>query len=590
MSSTTKKSTFQSNNQQTTQMSSSFHQSTKNGQGTSTTDQLIQLMGQVNGAVKAGDFSTELANKIFTLCQQLKNNGQKLEQTNKADLNKVFVSLRQACCRDSGQLGTPCRLKIMELIELRAMGWKTNLSHSQYYLNKAEKVNGQSDIQIQTQNFSSPPSTKNYQSNTNNSQKPTQSNFGQQQLYQPSMQSVPQQFGNFAQPPPPLYMPPEMSSQPQIQQAAPSYFLIPAAGAWTPQMIPSGMLPSPQFSHQIRQPPPQQLAPDWLRQVAAAHFKGPPPQMSQSAYLPGSSSTLNSKSIKQPQLREEVTIKNSDSGKIMGVKGRRVAAVEEMSKTVISFQKVDGNSRYRTLAITGTTQESIQHAKRLIEETIKRNVSPNRIDLNGSDMTQQNVLLTGKKVVGEEKNEDSLDDEEDDEEDDEPGISIEANKDGTLKVSCADPEMLQAAQQALTEYLNLRTNRMSAEERELRKERRKSMPLQSSSNAVPVQNVVPKSVEEKPNGSLSDSHKKLTGSTPNLLADSIVPDLEAPSNTNLDNSTDDVLRYERNEMLLVKDQVQTQLKNEPQNDSKFDKTQLPFTKGSNDKVEEKTDG
>jgi hypothetical protein len=63
----------------------------------------------------------------------------------------------------------------------------------------------------------------------------------------------------------------------------------------------------------------------------------------------------------------------------MGVKGRRVAGVEEISKTVISFQKVDNNSRYRTLAITGTNQESILHAKRLIEETIKRNVSPNRV-------------------------------------------------------------------------------------------------------------------------------------------------------------------------------------------------------------------
>ena len=51
-------------------------------------------------------------------------------------MNRVFVSLRQACCRDSGQLGTPCRLKIMELVELRAMGWKPTLSHSQYYLNR----------------------------------------------------------------------------------------------------------------------------------------------------------------------------------------------------------------------------------------------------------------------------------------------------------------------------------------------------------------------------------------------------------------------------------------------------------------------
>jgi hypothetical protein len=51
-------------------------------------------------------------------------------------MNRVFVSLRQACCRDAGTLGTPCRLKIMELVELRAMGWRPSLSHSQYYLNR----------------------------------------------------------------------------------------------------------------------------------------------------------------------------------------------------------------------------------------------------------------------------------------------------------------------------------------------------------------------------------------------------------------------------------------------------------------------
>lgn len=65
----------------------------------------------------------------------------------------------------------------------------------------------------------------------------------------------------------------------------------------------------------------------------------------------------------------------------MGVKGRRVAVVEELSKTVISFQKVDPKSKDRTLTITGSTQESIDYAKRLIEQTIRRNVSPNRVCL-----------------------------------------------------------------------------------------------------------------------------------------------------------------------------------------------------------------
>lgn len=45
------------------------------------------------------------------------------------------------------------------------------------------------------------------------------------------MQIAPQQFGNFAQPPPPLYLPAEIAANPQpMGQNAPGYFLIPAAG------------------------------------------------------------------------------------------------------------------------------------------------------------------------------------------------------------------------------------------------------------------------------------------------------------------------------------------------------------------------
>ncbi|KAI6183015.1 KH domain-containing protein [Aphelenchoides bicaudatus] len=531
------------------------------------TEQLVLLMSQINAAVKASEFSTQLANKIFSLCQHLKSNGQLLEQTNKSDLNKVFVSLRQACCRDNGQLGTPCRLKIMELIELRAMHWKTNLAHTQYYLNKTERVNGQHESQAGSSTATTtPPSNKNHLPSTTSTHSSrlqnTQPTFShpvqqQQMTYQPVQMAPQQSFNNFAQPPPSLYLPPEIAAN----QGAPGYFLIPAAGAWTTsQMIPTNLVPGAQFAPQMRQPHPNPH--DWISRNAAvaavsAHFgKLPSPNMmSQSAYLPGS----NSKSSKLPQLREEVTIRNADSGKIMGVKGRRVAAVEEISKTVISFQKVDNNSRYRTLAITGSTADAIQHAKKLIEETIKRNVSPNRLDLNGAEQVQQQTMLTGTQIIGADQ-EEALEDEELDDEDT-PNISIETNKDGTLKVSCTDPEMLQAAQQALTEYLSLRTNRMSAEERAERKERRKSMPLQSSSNSANATNTtqqtkvpVVDTTQTKPNGSLSDTRKALTGSTPNLLVESTTID-GVPKNV----SDEDVLRYERDKMLSLREQVQTQL-------------------------------
>lgn len=49
------------------------------------------------------------------------------------------MALRQACCQDSGQLGTSCRLEMMEIIELRAMCWRPNLAHTQYYLNRLKQ-------------------------------------------------------------------------------------------------------------------------------------------------------------------------------------------------------------------------------------------------------------------------------------------------------------------------------------------------------------------------------------------------------------------------------------------------------------------
>ena len=75
-------------------------------------------------------------------------------------------------------------------------------------------------------------------------------------------------------------------------------------------------------------------------------------------------------------VKEELIIRNSDSGKVMGIKGRRVKMIEEMSDTIISFQRVVPGVRDRLLQITGTRNESIDKAKQLILDTILRNCSP----------------------------------------------------------------------------------------------------------------------------------------------------------------------------------------------------------------------
>ncbi|XP_026463784.1 eukaryotic translation initiation factor 4E-binding protein Mextli-like [Ctenocephalides felis] len=76
--------------------------------------------------------------------------------------------------------------------------------------------------------------------------------------------------------------------------------------------------------------------------------------------------------------KDEVVIRNADSGKVMGIKGRRVHMIEELSETIISFQRVNPGAKERLVQITGPSEEKINYGKQLIEETIRRNASPVR--------------------------------------------------------------------------------------------------------------------------------------------------------------------------------------------------------------------
>uniref|UniRef100_D3TP11 Hypothetical conserved protein n=1 Tax=Glossina morsitans morsitans TaxID=37546 RepID=D3TP11_GLOMM len=78
--------------------------------------------------------------------------------------------------------------------------------------------------------------------------------------------------------------------------------------------------------------------------------------------------------------KDEVVIRNADSGKVMGIKGRRVHMIEELSETVISFQRVNPGAKERLVQITGPAEDKINYAKQLIEDTIRRNASPVRLD------------------------------------------------------------------------------------------------------------------------------------------------------------------------------------------------------------------
>uniref|UniRef100_A0A8R1DJ04 KH domain-containing protein n=1 Tax=Caenorhabditis japonica TaxID=281687 RepID=A0A8R1DJ04_CAEJA len=213
---------------------------------------------------------------------------------------------------------------------------------------------------------------------------------------------------------------------------------------------------------------------------------------------------------KTVQLRHEMIIRNSDSGKIMGVKGRRVAAVEQLTNTVISFQKVDAKSKERTLTITASTMEDIERAKDMIIDTIRRNMSPIRVSFCDDSTTysqkfshphlQSDMSVPPPTTIPTEAPAQNNAEEEEDV-DDEEDIKLEQTADGKLTFHCDDPELLAAAQEALSAYLRVRA-RPSAEEREEKKARRKSMPLQQSAHG-----------RQEP---VMKPAKTFHGSTPNL--------------------------------------------------------------------------
>jgi len=78
----------------------------------------------------------------------------------------------------------------------------------------------------------------------------------------------------------------------------------------------------------------------------------------------------------QQQFKDEVVIRNADSGKVMGVKGKRVHLIEQISSCVISFQKVETGAKERLVQIMGPDEERIKTAKGLIQDTIQRNKTP----------------------------------------------------------------------------------------------------------------------------------------------------------------------------------------------------------------------
>ncbi|XP_070386950.1 eukaryotic translation initiation factor 4E-binding protein Mextli-like isoform X5 [Dermacentor albipictus] len=231
-------------------------------------EEVLNEIETLHVSLNNGNYDATILALIANVCDLLKLKGASMESSFKDQLDCYFVTLRNAS-RDE-RLDVIGRLRFLEVIELRASGWKCNDNLTDYFKCKLAEL--------------------------------------------------------------------EPQQQQQPQQAQQQHSMAPITPATSP---------------------PLSLQPTEVLK-SSGKFGKP-------AKIPG-----------RNFLKDEIVIRNSDSGKVMGIKGRRVHMIEELSDTVISFQRVNPGVRDRLVQITGPSEETITRAKELIEDTIRRNASPVR--------------------------------------------------------------------------------------------------------------------------------------------------------------------------------------------------------------------
>ncbi|XP_035205036.1 eukaryotic translation initiation factor 4E-binding protein Mextli-like, partial [Stegodyphus dumicola] len=207
----------------------------------------------LNVSISNCNFDEFTAADVSTMCAILKKRGEELDSSHKDAVDRYFSTLRNAARED--RLDIISRLKLLEVIEIRAMGWKTNENLTNYYNSKIQEL--EQGIDHLHMSGSTSPSI-----------------------------SYPLQNQNLS--------------------------------------VTSGM----------------PLAPGEIIRSSGKFAK--PTKIAGKNYF-----------------KDEIVIRNSDSGKVMGIKGRRVHMIEELSDTVISFQRVNPGARDRLVQITGPHEEAI---------------------------------------------------------------------------------------------------------------------------------------------------------------------------------------------------------------------------------------
>ncbi|KAH8298239.1 hypothetical protein KR018_011855 [Drosophila ironensis] len=275
-------------------------------------EELIQLIDSVTLGLQSCNTTPD---SISLLLHNLRGHGPQLEAVSKDTLDRAFVVFRNAS--QDERLNITTRLKLLELIELRAKSWEHDDTIA-YYKSKQQVSN----VELPSE--------------------PYQFDAGGQ-------------AGGFLSTSPTFGVSGGVGVGVGVNAAAAAAAVFNAASAAAAvQAAAIAAVGSPNQQHLLLPP----------GEVIRNSGKFPKPTK-----IPG-----------KTYCKDEVVIRNADSGKVMGIKGRRVHMIEELSETIISFQRVNPGAKERLVQITGPAEDKIYYAKQLMEDTIRRNASPVRLE------------------------------------------------------------------------------------------------------------------------------------------------------------------------------------------------------------------
>jgi len=101
-------------------------------------EELVAAVEAVYRGLASRQYDAPMVGQVASLCAGLKRQGSALEASHKEQMDKL-LSAMVAACRDDG-LDLVTRVHMLEVIELRSMGWQTNENVTNYYQQKLAQI------------------------------------------------------------------------------------------------------------------------------------------------------------------------------------------------------------------------------------------------------------------------------------------------------------------------------------------------------------------------------------------------------------------------------------------------------------------